>query len=124
MIESFGGRVTGSVSGKTSYLVVGKAPGAKKVMEAAAKGVPTVDVAGLKRVLEGGAAGASLEDAPPAHIGEFSKGAFVQLPLRFLLVLPHYVDFAPGSLQPPLAFSLCAAALPCLLPSENAPVVR
>ena len=31
MIESFGGRVTGSVSGKTDYLVVGKAPGASKV---------------------------------------------------------------------------------------------
>jgi hypothetical protein len=31
MIEAFGGRVTGSVSGKTSYLVIGKSPGASKV---------------------------------------------------------------------------------------------
>lgn len=74
LIESFGGRVTGSVSGKTSYLVVGKAPGASKVSQAVAKGVPTVDLAGLKAVLEGGP-GASLADAPPAHIGEFSTGA-------------------------------------------------
>jgi hypothetical protein len=73
MIESFGGRVTGSVSGKTNYLVVGRSPGASKVSKAMGMGVPTVDVAALKRVLEGGA-GASLADAPAAHIGEFSKG--------------------------------------------------
>ena len=50
MIEAFGGRVTSAVSGKTDYLVVGKSPGAKKVSEAIAKGVPTVDIAGLKAV--------------------------------------------------------------------------
>jgi hypothetical protein len=27
MVTSFGGRVTGSVSGKTNYLIVGKQPG-------------------------------------------------------------------------------------------------
>ena len=73
MIEAFGGRVTSAVSGKTDYLVVGKAPGAKKVSEAIAKGVPTVDIAGLKAVLEGGP-GASLDDAPPPEITAFSKG--------------------------------------------------
>jgi len=31
MVESFGGRVTGSVSGQTDYLIVGKEPGASKV---------------------------------------------------------------------------------------------
>lgn len=31
MIEAFGGRVTGALSGKTSYLVVGKEPGQSKV---------------------------------------------------------------------------------------------
>ena len=31
MLESFGARVTGSVSGKTTLLVVGKAPGYSKV---------------------------------------------------------------------------------------------
>ena len=72
MIEAFGGRVTGSVSGKTDYLVVGKEPGASKVSQAAAKGVPTVDIAGLKAVLE--VPGASLEAAPAAHIGAFSAG--------------------------------------------------
>ena len=73
MIEAFGGRVTSAVSGKTDSLVVGKAPGAKKVSEAIAKGVPTVDIAGLKAVLEGGA-GASLDDAPAPQITAFSAG--------------------------------------------------
>lgn len=72
MIEAFGGKVTGSISGKTDYLVVGKAPGASKVSQAIAKGVPTLDIAGLKAVLEG--PGASLDDAPAAHISEFSAG--------------------------------------------------
>ena len=39
MIESFGGRVTGSVSGKTDYLVVGKEPGMSKVSQARDRGV-------------------------------------------------------------------------------------
>jgi hypothetical protein len=72
LIASFGGRVTGSVSGKTDFLVVGKEPGASKVSQAAAKGVPTVDLMGLKRVLE--TPGAALEDAPAAVIGDFSDG--------------------------------------------------
>jgi len=70
MIEAFGGRVTSSVSGKTDYLVVGKAPGASKVGQARAKGVPTIDVMALKAVLEG----ASLDSAPAAHISGFSTG--------------------------------------------------
>ena len=33
---------------QTSYLVVGKDPGASKVSKAACTGIPTVDTAGLK----------------------------------------------------------------------------
>ena len=33
MVESFGGRVTGSVSGRTDFVLVGKEPGMKKVSE-------------------------------------------------------------------------------------------
>ena len=73
MIEAFGGRVTSAVSGKTDYLVVGKSPGAKKVSEAIAKGVPTLDVEGLKAVLEGGPT-ASLDNAPAPQITSFSTG--------------------------------------------------
>jgi len=71
MIVAFGGRVTSSVSGATSYLVVGKAPGAAKVSAATNKRVPMVDVAGLKRVLEGEG---SLADAPEPVIKSFSAG--------------------------------------------------
>ena len=72
MVEAFGGRVTSAVSGVTSYLIVGKAPGASKVSHAKAKGVPTLDIQGLKRVLE--TPGAALQDAPAATIGAFSTG--------------------------------------------------
>ena len=69
---SFGGRVTGAVSGKTSSLLVGSAPGAKKVGEATSKGVRMLDVAGFKAALE--TPGARISDAPPPRITSFSKG--------------------------------------------------
>ena len=47
-VESFGGRVTGSVSGATTHLIVGQAPGASKVRSARSKGVAMLDVQGLK----------------------------------------------------------------------------
>jgi BRCT domain type II-containing protein len=51
LIENFGGRVTGSVSGKTDFLVVGKDPGASKVSKASAKSIPLVDLLALNRVM-------------------------------------------------------------------------
>ena len=72
MIESFGGQVTGSVSGATNYLVVGKEPGASKVSAARAKNIPMPDLLALKTTLE--TPGAALEDAPQAAIKSFSKG--------------------------------------------------
>ena len=44
MVESFGGRVTTSVSGKTDILLVGKEPGYAKVSEAQVKGVPLLSL--------------------------------------------------------------------------------
>ena len=38
IIEKFGGRVTGSVSGRTDVLLAGKEPGASKVNKAESKG--------------------------------------------------------------------------------------
>jgi len=73
MVEAFGGKVTGSISGKTSYLIVGKQPGASKVSAAAGKGVQRIDIQGLKDVLESGGARA-LKDAPPVAITAFSAG--------------------------------------------------
>jgi DNA ligase (NAD+) len=50
-IEAHGGKVTDSVSKKTSYLVLGEAPGSK-LAKAQSLGVPVVDEAGLRRLGE------------------------------------------------------------------------
>lgn len=47
ILEDAGARVTGSVSKKTNYLLVGEAPGKSKTAAAANHGVPTVDEAGF-----------------------------------------------------------------------------
>jgi DNA ligase (NAD+) len=52
-IEQRGGRVTGSVSKKTDYVVVGVDPGAKAA-KAAELGVTTLDEGGFRRLLEHG----------------------------------------------------------------------
>lgn len=50
MIEQAGGRVTGSVSKKTNYVVVGEDPGSK-LEKARSLGIETVDEAGLRRLI-------------------------------------------------------------------------
>ncbi len=51
-IEQHGGKVTDSVSKKTSYLVLGENPGSKHE-KALALGVPILDEAGLRKLVEG-----------------------------------------------------------------------
>jgi DNA ligase (NAD+) len=53
-IKSRGGKSPGSVSKKTTALVVGAEPGAAKVTKAAELGVPVLDEAGFARLLETG----------------------------------------------------------------------
>ena len=53
-IESRGGKATGSVSGKTTALVMGESPGASKSRKAEELGVPIIDGATFKRVLSEG----------------------------------------------------------------------
>jgi DNA ligase (NAD+) len=53
-IQSRGGKVTGSVSKKTSYVVAGDAPGAAKYDKAVDLGVPILDEAGFEALLSGG----------------------------------------------------------------------
>ena len=53
-IEARGGKVTGSVSGKTSALIVGDSPGASKLSKAESVGTPILDGADFERLLEVG----------------------------------------------------------------------
>ncbi len=52
LIEQHGGKVTGSVSSKTDYLLVGASPGSKS-RKAQQLGVPTIDQAALLAMVEG-----------------------------------------------------------------------
>jgi DNA ligase (NAD+) len=51
LIEAHGGKVTGSVSSKTSYLLVGESPGSK-LRKAESLGVPAIDEAALREMTE------------------------------------------------------------------------
>ena len=50
-IDARGGKVTGSVSKKTSYVVVGESPGSK-LAKAEQLGVPILDEAGFEALLD------------------------------------------------------------------------
>jgi DNA ligase (NAD+) len=53
-VENLGGKVTGSVSGKTTAVVAGESPGGSKLNKAADLGVPVVDEATFVRLLAEG----------------------------------------------------------------------
>ena len=53
-IEARGGKATGSVSGRTTALVVGDSPGASKLRKAEELGVPIIDGDGFRDLLEKG----------------------------------------------------------------------
>ena len=52
-IQAFGGKVTDSISKKTSFLVAGENPGSK-IEKARALGVPIIDEQNLRKMIEGG----------------------------------------------------------------------
>jgi len=49
-IEAYGGKVTGSVSGRTDYVIVGESPGGTKYRRAQELGVPMIDEAELEKL--------------------------------------------------------------------------
>lgn len=70
LIEQHGGRVVDSVSGKTSYLIVGEAPGGTKYRRAEQLGVPMIDERRLMEMIQ----------AAPADPAETPQGQ-LRLPL-------------------------------------------
>lgn len=54
LIQENGGKVAGSVSKKTSYLLVGEKPGRSKYVKAEKLGVPMLDEEGLRALIGGG----------------------------------------------------------------------
>jgi len=72
MLKSFGGKVTSSVSRKTTFLMVGKSPGFSKVSKARAQGVRLLTLHNVKAILEQGKLSAAPEK--PLEISDFSKG--------------------------------------------------
>jgi hypothetical protein len=72
LCQQFGARVTSSISGKTSLLLVGKEPGMSKVSKAYDRHIPLVDLNELvTTVLKGIKA---IEDVDEPVIGQFSSG--------------------------------------------------
>ncbi len=53
-VEARGGKVTGSVSSRTTALVVGESPGASKSRKAEELGIPIIDASTFRRVLDEG----------------------------------------------------------------------
>ncbi|KAL7436258.1 hypothetical protein ACHAXM_005212 [Skeletonema potamos] len=54
LVQSFGGKVTSSISGKTHYVITGVEPGPKRLEEAASKGVTVLDRNAFSAILMGG----------------------------------------------------------------------
>jgi DNA ligase (NAD+) len=53
-LQALGAKVTGSVSKKTTALIVGAEPGASKLEKAQALGIPTLDDAAFQQLIMGG----------------------------------------------------------------------
>jgi DNA ligase (NAD+) len=53
-LEQRGAKVTGSVSSKTTALIVGDSPGASKTAKAESEGIPILDAATFHELLEKG----------------------------------------------------------------------
>ena len=62
LIEANGGKNSGSVSGKTAFLLAGSKPGPEKIKKAEALGIPVLDEEAFRKLLPDGAMPAPKED--------------------------------------------------------------
>lgn len=67
MIVSFGGVVTGSISGKTDYLIRGEDPGQVKLDQAQSRGVTALDLDDIRKILLGHSAFPPTQTDPMSH---------------------------------------------------------
>jgi DNA ligase (NAD+) len=73
MIVGNGGKVTGSVSGRTDYLLAGKAPGRSKYQAAQRLSVPIIDEAQLMALLSGGNDDQDTSSLPEEQLALFGQ---------------------------------------------------
>eukprot|EP00634_Sargassococcus_sp_CCMP2135_P002782 CAMPEP_0198662802 /NCGR_PEP_ID=MMETSP1467-20131203/49234_1 /TAXON_ID=1462469 /ORGANISM="unid. sp., Strain CCMP2135" /LENGTH=501 /DNA_ID=CAMNT_0044399305 /DNA_START=45 /DNA_END=1550 /DNA_ORIENTATION=+ len=71
LLQRFGARVTGSISGKTTALLVGKEPGFRKVSDARDRNLTMLGLRDLKSVIQHQL---RLEDVEPMVVTSFSAG--------------------------------------------------
>jgi DNA ligase (NAD+) len=64
LIVAHGGKNSGSISGKTTYLLAGEKPGPEKIKKAEALGVEIIDEARFRTII-GEAAAESQEETEP-----------------------------------------------------------
>ena len=63
LIEAHGGKNSGSISGKTAFLLAGEKPGPEKIKKCEELGVPVIDEAAFFAMIpEGGSPAPSAED--------------------------------------------------------------
>ena len=98
MVESFGGRGTGSVSGKTDILLVGKEPGYAKVSQAQSRGgIALLSLEDVRvSLIKGSVADAvRLRRSSPVEIEEFSAGISPLYIPHISLISPLYLPISP-----------------------------
>ncbi|MHB1295117.1 MAG: NAD-dependent DNA ligase LigA [Anaerolineae bacterium] len=74
LIVQHGGKVTGSVSAKTNYVIVGDNPGAAKYNKAQSLGVPLFDEEDLQRLIRGSAQEDPEPPSVPGGTGQLGLG--------------------------------------------------
>jgi DNA ligase (NAD+) len=74
LIQQYGGRVTGSVSSNTTYLLLGDKPGANKLTQARKLSVAILDESGLHSLIGGASSSPAAASSPSGKGGQLGLG--------------------------------------------------